>query len=196
MPHRRDVRSYGTSWKQALHRSGLMDMLTEYDPHVVGTLPLGISIPGSDIDIVCCATDIAEFSGLLWRNLRHRTEFSMRQWIEPPYPVILSFSYRGWAFEIFGADQPVRDQPGWRHFMIEKRLLMLADASFRRAIMRERGKGIKTEPAFATVLGLAGDPYESLYDLFSAPDPVLRDMLASAGHGEREDQTATDNDLQ
>ncbi|QUT07417.1 DUF4269 domain-containing protein [Sphingobium phenoxybenzoativorans] len=200
MPHRRDVRSRKLSWEQALYRSGLMDMLAAFDPHVVGTLPLGVSVPGSDIDIVCHAADPAEFSALLWRNLRHRAAFGMRQWIAVPNPVIVSFTYLGWPFEIYGADQPVRDQPGWRHFMVEKRLLTLAAASFRDAVMRERRKGAKTEAAFATVLGLTGDPYEALYGLSAAPDPVLIDMLISAGyatgHRDMANETATDNDLQ
>ncbi|WP_413776421.1 DUF4269 domain-containing protein [Rhodopseudomonas sp. P2A-2r] len=34
-----------------------MRILALFDPHVVGTLPLGIDRPDSDIDIVCHAKD-------------------------------------------------------------------------------------------------------------------------------------------
>ena len=38
-------------WQQALRESGVMLLLTDFDPHVAGTLPIGVSIESSDIDI-------------------------------------------------------------------------------------------------------------------------------------------------
>ena len=49
--------------------------------------------------------------------------------------------------------------------------------------MRERSLGAKTEPAFATVLKLKGDPYLAILDLERCENDRLNDLLARAGFG-------------
>jgi hypothetical protein len=39
----------------------------------------------------------------------------------------------------------------------------------------------KTEPAFATLLDLPGDPYRAMSELFGSPDHVLIELLAKNG---------------
>lgn len=182
MPYPQDNPPDGMSWQQALHQSGVLEILADFDPHVAGTLPLGISVPGSDIDILCFAPDAIAFSQTVWEKLHTNPAFRMHQWTGAGRPIIASFLYSQWPFEIFGADQPVRDQPGWRHFMIENRLLALATPAFRDAIIRERAKGMKTEAAFAKLLHLGGDPYDRLYQLSAASDHILHNLLGIAGH--------------
>ena len=46
--------------------------------------------------------------------------------------------------------------------VIEGRLLDLAGESFRHNVIELEQSGLKTEPAFARLLGLNGDPYEAL----------------------------------
>ena len=40
---------------QVLSTNGIFDKLDAFDPVVVGTTPIGIDLPDSDIDICCCS---------------------------------------------------------------------------------------------------------------------------------------------
>jgi hypothetical protein len=158
-----------------------MSTLAEFDPHLAGTLPLDVDLPTSDLDILCHATDPEAFAIALWAAFSGETGFSLRQWIISDRPVIASFVAHGWPFQVFGQKKPVREQNGWRHFLAERRLLRLGGATFRAAILRERARGAKTEPAFAAVLRLKGDPYLAILDLERCDDGQLSHLLARAG---------------
>ena len=167
---------------EALRRSGLTHILAAFDPHVAGTPPLGLDLPGSDIDILCHAPDPGHFAAVLFAAFAGEAGFLLRQWTGAGRPVIASFGAHGWPFEIFGAAAPVVDQPGWRHFEVERRLLALGGESLRAAVMRHRRAGLKTEPAFAAALDLVGDPYARLLDLEHQSDAALADLLIGAGY--------------
>jgi len=165
----------------AIGRLRILDVLRDHDPHVAGTLPLGIDVPGSDIDILCHAADAGAFAQLVWSAFGQQAGFSIRQWTGEERPVIAAFEACGWAFELFGHPSPVRVQRGWRHFEIERRLLVLGGAPFRHAVMARRRRGAKTEPAFAGSLRLEGDPYVALLELHSRDDDQLCRLLAESG---------------
>lgn len=169
------------TYQEALRRTNLLRILAPFDPHVVGTLPLGLARPGSDIDIVCCATDRSSVATLLWEHFREADDFALYQWSARGRPVVGKLSTYGWPFEIFVSSTPVQDQAGWRHFEVEKRLLTLGGPAFHTAICALRAGGVKTEPAFARALKLEGDPYAVLYDLFSTSDNQLNAVLRAQG---------------
>jgi len=158
-----------------------MRALAEFDPHLAGTLPLGVDLPTSDLDILCHAAEPEAFAVVLWAAFSGETEFSLRQWVSADRPVIASFIAQGWPFQVFGQKKPVKEQNGWRHFIVERRLLRLGGPTFRTGIMRERSRGAKTEPAFATVLRLKGDPYLAILDLEGCDNGRLTDLLLRAG---------------
>jgi hypothetical protein len=170
-------------YRQAIDRLRILHVLRHYDPHVAGTLPLGIDVPGSDIDILCHAPDADAFTRLVWSTFGERAAFSIRQWTGEERPVIASFEAHGWTFELFGHPSPVPLQRGWRHFEVERRLLALGGAPFRRAVMERRRQGAKTEPAFADSLQLEGDPYVALLEIHSRDDGQLLRLLAENGFG-------------
>lgn len=167
----------------ALRQAKALEALAAFDPHVVGTPPLGIALPGSDIDIICHAPDGVAFCAALWRAFSAEAGFTLRQWTSGERAIITSFTAHGWDFEVFGAAIPVRQQAGWRHFDVERRLLALGGEGFRAEIMRRRMAGLKTEPAFAAALALPGDPYQALLALAGESDPALAARLAWAGFG-------------
>lgn len=160
------------SYVQALRETAMLESLAGFDPHVAGTPPLGLDLPDSDIDILCHAPDAAALAERIWRAFGECEHFALRQWTQGGRPIVAGFRACGWAFEIFGAAQPVAEQLGWRHFRVERRLLAL-DSGLREAVMALRRQGLKTEPAFAVALGLAGDPYEALLALEILPDEAL-----------------------
>lgn len=166
----------------AVRASGILHVLREFDARLAGTPPLGLDLPGSDIDVLCHAPDPIRFAALLWREWRDAPGFSLHQWTGAGRPVIARFHAHGWEFEVFGQALPVEQQMGWRHFAVERRLLARGTPALREAVMARRQSGAKTEPAFAQVLGLGGDPYETLAALALAPDDELDRHLARAGY--------------
>ncbi len=170
-------------YRQAIDRLRILDVLRGCDPHVAGTLPLGIDVPGSDIDILCHAADAGAFTRLVWSAFGEQAGFSIRQWTGEERPVIASFEAHGWAFELFGHTSPVSLQRGWCHFEVERRLLALGGAPFRHAVMQRRRQAAKTEPAFAGSLRLEGDPYAALLEIHSCDDGQLSQLLAKSGFG-------------
>jgi hypothetical protein len=166
-------------YEAAVTRLGVLETLRDFDPRVVGTLPLGLFVPGSDIDIVCHAFDPIGFAEVIWKQYQSCDGFSLYQWISKRGPVIARFNWRGWRFEVFGEAKPVDQQRGWRHFEVERRLLVLDDGRLRDAVIRQRSLGTKTEPAFASALGIPGDPYLGMLDLADETDAQLRARLRS-----------------
>lgn len=154
-----------------------MEALRAFDPRIVGTLPLGIAVADSDIDIVCHARDPAAFAEAVWAGCRLHDGFALYQWMSGTRPVIARFRWAGWPFEVFGEAIAVDRQNGFLHFEVQRKLLELDDGRLRAAVVRQRALGLKTEPAFAAVLGLTGDPYRALLDLASESDARLRARL-------------------
>jgi hypothetical protein len=164
----------------ALDRSGLLAALARFDPHVAGTPPLGLDLPDSDIDVLCHVDDALSFARAVWDFASGLDSFTVHQWIAGGRPVVASFRADGWQIEVFGDARPVGLQEGWRHFEVERRLLALGGEDLRAAVMKRRRDGMKTEPAFADVLRLDGDPYVALLDLEAASDDALAQMLRSS----------------
>lgn len=151
-------------WQAALAGSGVLALLARFDARVAGTFPLGVDVPGSDIDVLCHAPDATAFAQAVWQAFAGMPGFSMHQWTRGERAVVAAFTVDGVPFELFGSPVPVDAQIGWRHFAVERRLLEERGPGFREAVMQARRAGMKTEPAFAHVLGLAGDPYAALLE--------------------------------
>ena len=78
--------------------------------------------------------------------------------------VIAGFRYRSFDFELLAQPVPVEEQDAYRHMLVEHHVLETRP-QIREDIVRLKASGWKTEPAFARVLGLEGDPYDGLLDL-------------------------------
>lgn len=89
----------------------------------------------------------------------------------------VSFVSDGFCVEIFGQPQPVLQQNGYCHMLIEQRLLALGGEALRAEIRRLKTLGMKTEPAFAHYLALAGDPFAAMLELSSFSDAELWQIL-------------------
>jgi len=170
-------------WREALAASGVLDLLAGFDPRIAGTLPLGVSLSGSDIDILCHAPEPDEVADRLWRARERFPALNLRRWTAAGRPLVATFAIDGWPVEVFASPVEVDRQEGWRHFLVEGRLLTLGGDALRARVMVLRQGGAKTEPAFAAALGLRGHPYAELYRLSHAPDAELREALILAGFG-------------
>jgi Domain of unknown function (DUF4269) len=153
----------------------IFQRLGSYSPELIGTPPLGIAVPGSDIDIACHAPDLDAFAVDLVREFGSILGFALDCLeIRGAVSIVCGFRHAGWHIEIFGQPVPVAQQWGMRHFRLERRLLDLLGPDFRARIVALKRSGLKTEPAFAQLFGLKGDPYEALLTLEDWPDDRLR----------------------
>jgi hypothetical protein len=175
------IRNDRRSYERALAECDVLGRLAPFDPRAAGTPPLGLDLPGSDIDVLCFAPDARAFTDAVWHNFSSAPAFTAKQLMREPRPVVASFEAAGWRVEIYGEAIPVERQRGWRHFAVERRLLALGTQDLAAAVLAQRGQGLKTEPAFAAVLGLSGDPYLALLDLGEQDDETLVSVLRTGG---------------
>ncbi|TDF95891.1 DUF4269 domain-containing protein [Paenibacillus piri] len=147
---------------------GILNDLARYGPVLCGTIPIGIDVDGSDLDIIMKVEDFAKFTAIATRLYGNHTGFQVKSNIIREMPAIkVNFDFGGFPFELFGQPQPVEAQHAYRHMLVEHRLLMKYP-DLKNDVIRLKEQGIKTEPAFARILQLAGDPYDSLLTLGEA----------------------------
>jgi len=161
------------SYQAVLENLGLLDELSNYRPMVIGTPPLGIDIESSDIDIACTAADLGQFKLDVENHFGNATGYraqDLHGFSDPA--VVIVFSASDWEIELFCQAIPIREQWGVRHFQVEKRLLEV-HPGLRDKVIELKQAGIKTEPAFAALLKLEGDPYEAMLKLEILSDAEL-----------------------
>ncbi|MBA4031177.1 MAG: DUF4269 domain-containing protein [Planctomyces sp.] len=174
----------GISRQQAaarvLRQLGIAQMLADFTPVLAGTIPLEIDLPESDLDILCHALDLRMFARvcetLALRLDGYQAKFTTIRGVE-------SFVAQGrcqeFEIEIFAQSQSVEAQWGYRHLLVEEKLLAIGGAALREEIRALKRRGLKTEPAFAQLLDLSGDPYIALLELDTWSDQRLVERVNS-----------------
>lgn len=168
---------YRPDYADAVAGARVAEHLADFDWRIVGTPPLGIATASSDIDIICHVPDYEQFAEVVWGSFGYYLDFSLRQWTSGERCVVCDFFFDGWKFQIFGDRRCIEDQAAWRHFVVEQRLLALGGETLRQRVLSERAQGLKTEPAFAKVLGLQGDPFFAMEELFETDGECLRQLI-------------------
>lgn len=146
----------------------LFEALAAYSPTLVGTFPLGIQVRGSDLDVVCEAADLGAFETAMQRYLGSRP-YRMTRVEADPEASVFEIADTDPPIEVFAQNLPVTAQRGFRHMVIEGRLLVAGGTALREAVRALKQSGMKTEPAFAALLHLDGDPYRALLELETWP---------------------------
>ncbi|MFT3922034.1 MAG: DUF4269 domain-containing protein [Myxococcales bacterium] len=172
--------SHTTSEHEVL--ATLFRELDAYSPILVGTFPLGVQVASSDLDVLCCAHDLVAFERQLERLLDGfwSVPFQCSRLHTQPEASVTRFQWQGFAVEVFAQGVPVHQQAGFRHMIVEGRLLALGGDALRDRVRAEKRAGHKTEPAFARVLGLEGDPYQTLLTLEGAAQDELERLVRQA----------------
>ncbi|MWB95171.1 DUF4269 domain-containing protein [Flavobacterium sp. GA093] len=148
---------------EVLTQHKVLSKMAPYDPILAGTIPINIAIDNSDLDILCYWEDKAPFIAMLEFHFSKENQFTLRETvIDAHETVIANFRIENFEIEIFGQNIPVRNQNGYLHLLIEHEILESKEESFRLEIIKLKQKGYKTEPAFALLLGLKGNPFEAL----------------------------------
>jgi hypothetical protein len=146
-----------------LTNNKILKLLAGFDPILAGTIPLNIDIEGSDLDIICCWKNKDEFITVVKSNFASNLNFKISETImHQQDTVVANFLIDDFEIEIFGQNTPSKQQYAFRHMLIEYRILAEKGEDFRIAVIGLKQQGFKTEPAFAQLLGLSGNPYEAL----------------------------------
>ena len=146
-----------------LMQLNIFEILKPWNPLLAGTIPIEIDIPSSDLDILCECSDQEAFQDELKEAFGTQQNFELYTKSIRELPcTICRFSGSHFEIEVFGQDTPSHRQYGFRHMLIEHQILLEKGPEFRQGIIDLKKSGYKTEPAFAKLLGLDGDPYEAL----------------------------------
>jgi hypothetical protein len=163
---------------KVLKKIEVFDVLTKFNPILVGTIPINIDIENSDLDIMCEVYDFDEFEKVLRTNFYKMKKFKINRYEKDGIKNMVSkFICDEFIIEIFGQSLPTVEQNGYKHMLIEKRLLNIGGDSFKRKIIQLKKEGIKTEPAFAKCLNIEGNPYNELLKLEYFNDEKLSKMI-------------------
>lgn len=161
----------------ALERLQVFGVLRDYTPVLVGTIPIGIDVEESDLDIVCEAHDLATFENQVTQAFGHHEGFRLKYKLINDLPTVVVNFDAGFPIEIFGQPQPVTEQNAYRHMIVEARLLAIGGEEAQREIRRLKRMGLKTEPAFARYFNLEGNPFEVLLQLSRLSEDELRTFI-------------------
>ena len=152
---------------EILQKIELFSILKEHKPILTGTIPIDINIEDSDLDVVCEVSDFDRF------HLKVETYFSKYEGFS--YSGIMNrngracvtfnFFVDGMEIELYGENKPTDQQNAYRHMLIEYHFLNKLGDEFKKKIIALKKCGLKTEPAFAKLLKLEGDPYEALLNV-------------------------------
>ncbi len=144
---------------KVLTQNNILQKLAGFTPILVGTIPINIDIEESDLDIICQWKEKEKFISLLKKEFEEYTKFNLQSDNEK---IICNFWIDTFEIEIFGQNTPTTQQYAYRHMLVEHELLEKYGEEFRLKIIALKQQGIKTEPAFAELLGLKGNPYKEL----------------------------------
>jgi hypothetical protein len=148
---------------QTLVSHQIMEKLEAYNPILTGTIPINIDIESSDLDIICHWEDKGTFIETLTKLFATEKDFHLREClIENQKTIVCNFKIDTFEIEVFGQNIPSEHQNAYRHMLIEYQILQSEGEDFRLKIIELKKNGYKTEPAFAKLLDLEGNPYHAL----------------------------------
>ncbi|WP_396266320.1 DUF4269 domain-containing protein [Halobacillus amylolyticus] len=160
----------------AIKELDICNDLSTYNPVLCGTLPIGIDVVGSDLDIVMEVQDLDHFEERLQTLYNNKGNFTLkRATIRGNQVVKANFFFSNFEFELFGQSQPVQKQNAYLHMLIEYKLLK-KDPILKEKVINLKMQGYKTEPAFCTLLDIPGDPYEGLIQ-FGVEEGIVTEVL-------------------
>lgn len=144
----------------------LMKKLARFQPILTGTYPLDIAIESSDLDINCCYQQKADYIDFVRAIFKDEPGFQLSEkFIDGHETVVARFLLDTFTVELFAQNRPSNQQNAYRHLQIEKMLLEQNHIELKRQIIELKKAGWKTEPAFAKLLNLHGEPFGAMLHL-------------------------------
>ncbi|WP_297433294.1 DUF4269 domain-containing protein [uncultured Cetobacterium sp.] len=166
----------------------IFKILEEFNPILVGTIPIGVDVDKSDLDIVCEINlkNKDSLKNISTKNFSQFKNFKIIDTFSTTGVVVINFFVDNIEIEIYASKVSSFETNGYRHMIIEERILSCCSLKFKEKIVALKKSGIKTEPAFAKLLKLNGNPYEELLNLEFLSDEEIVDKLKELGYEKRE----------
>ncbi|WP_346879869.1 DUF4269 domain-containing protein [Clostridium sp. UBA3061] len=163
---------------KVLKELDIFNVLRKFNPILVGTIPINIDIENSDLDIVCEVYDFKEFQKIVEDRYSMFSKFHISNNSTDNETILtVNFYVEDIEIEIYAQSLDSCKQNGYRHMVVEDRILRLGGERTREEVVILKKNGLKTEPAFAKHLGLDGNPYDELLKLEEYSDKKIKDML-------------------
>ncbi|MDR7856773.1 DUF4269 domain-containing protein [Tissierella sp.] len=164
---------------KVLEELNIIETLDMYNPILVGTIPIEIDLPESDLDIICEVYDFVKFEELLKLIYGSYKEFDCRiREVDGIIRVVCNFIYNEWMFEIFGQAIPTVEQNAYKHMIIEHKILNVLSSKARETVISLKKNKLKTEPAFGELLNIDDDPYIFLLEMYDWTEEKLIEYLS------------------
>ena len=161
----------------------LFSVLADYDPLLTGTLPLGLDLPDTDLDVICQVEDFAEFGMVMRAMYGYYDEFEYTETAREGIPsVTCSFRYNRFRIRIAGQPIPTREQEAYRRTTAAARLLRMAGETALEDVRRLRSAGMQTNLAVSAYFQLEGAPEQALAELANASAEELMDIITQSAH--------------
>lgn len=164
---------------EVLKKLDIFNTLKDFSPILVGTIPINIDIGSSDLDIICEVYSFEEFQEIIEINYSMYNKFHINSYINNEKILTIGFYVDNMEIEIYAQSLETYKQNGYRHMIVEDRILKLAGDKAREEIIKLKKEGLKTEPAFARYLGIEGNPYDELLKLEKCSDKEIKAILKS-----------------
>lgn len=166
---------------RVLSGMAFFEKFEDYSPILVGTFPIELNIESSDLDIICEVYDFEGFVDQCDHYYSGCQGYKMTSSFESgKQAVVINFIYEGYEIELFGESKSTIMQNGYKHMVVEDRILAMFGGAFKSEVLALKKRGYKTEPAFGKLLGLEF-PYKELLLLYDLNDQVLYERLTDAG---------------
>ncbi|TGM13486.1 DUF4269 domain-containing protein [Leptospira selangorensis] len=140
----------------------VLEILSEFSPEFVGSIPIGVDLPHSDIDIIC---ELRHSILKVLESFSSYPSFQISEKVLGNIPsIICRFRLGSEKVEIVAQSLSPKKQIAYQHMAIEEKILNEKGETFRLSVLEKKKEGKNTEEAFAELLGLKGDPYSSLLE--------------------------------
>jgi len=158
---------------KTIHELNLLSMLSDYNPTLCGTVPIELDLHNSDLDVIMEIHNFDQVAKMLDHHYQSLEGYERKmKRIRGRDVLKVNFSFKGFAFELFGQDLPIQKQNAYLHMVIEYNLLQKYDG-LREIILELKREGFNTEAAFAHVFNLEGDPFDALLEYGRAQGYIL-----------------------
>lgn len=173
---------------RVLNEMKIFEYLIDYSPILVGTYPIDINVEGSDLDIICEVYDFEDFVNRCDNYYSKYEDYKITSSFDGGKQiVVINFIHEGYPIELFGESKSTILQNGYKHMVVEDRIMTLFGSAFKSEVVALKNMGYKTEPAFGKILGLEF-PYKELLLLYELNDHVLYERLTDVGDEDTDEE--------
>jgi hypothetical protein len=170
------------------HNMALTELLSGFNPCLVGSYPVGLALDGSDLDYVCEAYDLPAFEDVVRDAFGHMDNFYLEHKnMQGGIACVALFeSPNGYPVELVGQPIKTAQNYGYVRMDVTSRLLGLVGKDVVQDIQKLKKGGVSTDEALATLFGIDGDMKVHYIKMHTLDDEALKvyvrsDRLALGG---------------